>query len=99
MDQAMRQAARIEQQMLSNIDAAYHDILRPVLKKHKTTLDRLDALMQSGATARARVLWRKSGIVEDLAAAIAGAGRVSSDAIRNGLTQIREVMAHDSGRN
>ena len=95
MDQAMKQAVKIEQQMLSNIDAAYHDILRPVLRKHKQTLDRLDTLMQAGAMARARVLWRKSGIIEDLAEAIAYAGQVSASSIRNGLTEIREVMAHD----
>lgn len=94
MDQAMRKAVRIEQEMLRNIDAAYHDILRPVLQKHKTTLDRLDALMQSGAAARARTLWRRSGIIEDLAAAIAGAGHASSVAIRQGLTQIREVISN-----
>ena len=50
--------------------------------------------MQAGAMARARVLWRKSGIIEDLAAAIAGAGQVSADAIRAGLTQIREATAN-----
>lgn len=94
MDQAMRQAVRIEQQMLNNIDSAYHDVLAPVLRKHKTTLDRLDKLMQSGASARARVLWRRSGIIEDLAAAIAGAGHASSVAIRQGLTQIREVISN-----
>lgn len=96
MDQAMMQAAKIEQEMLRNIDAAYHDILRPVLRKHKQTLDRLDALMQSGATARARTIWRKSHIIDDLAAAIAGAGLASSAAIRNGLDEIREVMANEA---
>jgi hypothetical protein len=93
MDQAMRTAVKIEQEMLRNIDAAYHGILAPVLRKHRQTLDRLDKLMQAGAMARARVLWRKSGIIEDLAAAIAGAGQVSADAIRAGLTQIREAAA------
>lgn len=96
MDQAMMQAAKIEKEMLRNIDAAYHDILRPVLRKHKRTLDQLDALMQSGATARARALWRKSHIIDDLAAAVAGAGQASSAAIRNGLTDIREVMANEA---
>lgn len=96
MDQAMRQAAMIEQEMLRNIDAAYHDILRPVLQKHKQTLDRLEKLMQSGANARARTLWRKSGIIDDLAAAVASAGQASSAAISNGLTEIREVMANEA---
>ena len=94
MDQAMRQAVKIEQEMLRNIDAAYHGILTPVLRKHRQTLDRLDKLMQIGAAARARVLWRRSGIIEDLAAAIAGAGQASAGAIRQGLTQIREVVSH-----
>lgn len=97
MDQAMRTAVRIEQTMLDGIDAAYHGILRPVLRKHRGTLDRLDKLMQSGATARARVLWRKSGIIEDLAAAIAGAGQASAGIIRQGLTQIREAVADAQG--
>lgn len=95
MDQAMKQAVKIEQTMLRNIDAAYHDILTPVLRKHRQTLERLDKLMQSGAMARARVLWRKSGIIEDLAAAVAGAGQASSNAIRSGLKEIREVVSHD----
>lgn len=95
MDQAMRQAAKIERVMLSSIDAAYHDILRPVLRKHKLTLERLDVLMQSGEMAKARVLWRNSSIVADLVAAIAGAGRSSASDIRNGLSEIREVMTHD----
>ena len=94
MDQAMRQAVKIEQEMLRNIDEAYHGILAPVLRKHRQTLDRLDKLMQSGASARARVLWRKSGIIEDLATAIAGAGQLSAGVIRHGLTQIREVVSN-----
>lgn len=93
MDQAMRTETKIEQTMLRNIDAAYHGILAPVLRKHRQTLDRLDKLMRTGATGRARTLWRRSGIVEDLATAIAGAGQVSADAIRAGLTQIREAAA------
>ena len=97
MDQAMRTAVTIEQKMLRNIDAAYHDILAPVLRKHKQTLDKLDKLMQSGATARARVLWRKCGIIEDIAEAVAHAGLVSAGAIRAGLTHIREAVAGDTG--
>lgn len=96
-DQDMLAAVKIEQQMLDNIDSAYHNILQPVLKKHRKTLEKLDKLLKAGSAARARVLWRRSGIIEDLAAAIAGAGNMSSAAIRNGLTQIREVVSHDTG--
>lgn len=92
MDRAMMQTIKIEQQMLDGIDAAYHDILRPVLDKHRQTLYRLDKLMQDGATARARALWRRSGIITDLAAAIASAGNVSSAVIRKGMLDIREAV-------
>ena len=40
MDRVLMTAAKIEQQMLENIDAAYNDILAPVLKKHRGTLAR-----------------------------------------------------------
>lgn len=93
MDRTMRAAATIEQRMLDDIDAAYHDILAPVLRKHRKNLAQLEKLMQAGQSARARVLWRKSGIITDLAEAIATAGTVSSAAIRRGLAEIREVAA------
>nr|MBR4281667.1 hypothetical protein [Clostridia bacterium] len=95
MDKTMRAAVKIEQKMLDNIDAAYRNILHPVLKKHRRTLEKLDKLMQDGATARASALWRRSGIITDLAAAIAGAGHASSVAIRQGLQEIREVAARE----
>lgn len=97
MDQAMRAAVKIEAEMLNKIEAAHQGILQPVLHKHKEMLKKLGRLMQAGETARARVLWRKSGIIDDIAQAIASAGRASSDAIREGLGQIREVVTHDTG--
>ena len=97
MDRVLMTAAKIEQQTLENIDAAYKDILAPVLKKHRGTLARLEKLIGAGAVARARVLWRKSGIIDDLAAAIAGAGAASAAYIRQGLTQIREAVADETG--
>lgn len=89
---------KIAKEMLAGIDEAYHDILRPVLRKHAATLDKLDKLMQSGAAGRARQLWLRSGLLDDLAKAIAGAGAVSSHVIRDGLERIREAVRHDTGR-
>lgn len=89
---------RIAREMLAGIDEAYHDILRPVLLKHAETLDKLDRLMQSGAVGRARQLWQRSGLLDDLIKAIAGAGAVSAQGIRDGLKRIREAVRHDTGR-
>lgn len=96
MDQLMRTATKIEQEMLQSIDEAFRNVIKPVLQKHKATLDQLDKLMQAGLAGRARKLWRTSGILEDLAEAIAGAGAVSADAIRDGIKRIRGA-AHDTG--
>lgn len=82
----------ITQQMMSAIDAAYQDVLKPVLKKHKKTFDRLDVLMREGKADEASRLWRRSGLLDDLARAIAGAGKVSADGIRDALTRIREAV-------
>lgn len=97
MDRELLEAAKIEQEMLENIDGAYSDILAPVLKKHRGTLGQLEKLIGAGAVARARVLWRKSGIIDDLASAIAGAGAASAAYIRQGLMQIREAVADETG--
>lgn len=84
----------ISRQMMSAIDAAYSDVLTPVLHRHKATLDRLDKLMQEGKTDEASRLWRRSGLLDDMAKAIAGAGKVSADAIREGLKRTREAVHH-----
>lgn len=97
MDQLMKTSTQIEKEMLASIDEAYHDILVPVLRKHRRDLDRLDKLMKEGDMAQARALWRRSGIVDELAMAVADAGKVSAGAIRAGLTRIREAAKHDTG--
>lgn len=96
MDKLMRTATRIETEMLQSIDEAYHDVIKPVLRKHKATLEQLDKLMRVGLTGRARKLWRTSGMLDDLAEAIARAGAASADVIRGGIRRIREA-AHDTG--
>lgn len=94
MDQEMKTASKIEMEMLRNIDEAYRDVLSPVLKKHRRTLQKLDELIASGETARARVLWRSSGLLEDLAAALAKSGMLSAATVRRGLDRIREAVTH-----
>lgn len=93
----MRPEDRLEQSMLDKVDQAYKDVLRPVLVKHRRTLEQIEQLSQAGATGRARVLVRSSGLLEDLAQALATAGRLSAAAIRDGIDRIREVIADDTG--
>lgn len=94
MDQGMQTASKIENEMLRSIDDAYRNVLSPVLKKHRRTLQKLDELIASGETARARVLWRSSGLLEDLAAALARSGMLSAATVRRGLDRIREAVSH-----
>ena len=46
MDKLTRTATKIEQEMLQSIDEAFRNVIKPVLHKHKATLDQLDKLMQ-----------------------------------------------------
>lgn len=83
--------------MLTRVDEAYGGALKPVLRKHAGTLERLGELMDAGDTTRAEHLWRRSGLLDDLAKAIAGSGKVAADAIREGLQGIREAVKRETG--
>lgn len=93
----MTELTRISRRMTTGISDAFADVLQPVLRKHRQTLDRLDKLMQAGDADRASRLWRRSGLLDDLAQAIASAGAVSADAIRDALTRIRKAVSDDTG--
>lgn len=93
----MTELTRISRRMTTGISDAFADVLQPVLHKHRQTLDRLDKLMQAGDADRASRLWRRSGLLDDLAQAIASAGAVSADVIRDALKRIREAVSDDTG--
>lgn len=93
----MTELTRISRRMTTGISDAFADVLQPVLDKHRQTLDRLDELMKAGYADRASRLWRRSGMLDDLARAIASAGAVSADVIRDALTRIREAVSDDTG--
>ena len=94
----MKTEKQISQAKLTKIDEAYRDPLKPVLKKHDAMLKRLDRLMQEGEAAMARQLWRRSGILDDLAQAIAKSGAVSAETIRKSLAQIRKAVSYAEER-
>lgn len=84
--------------MLSALQRPYRDLLSPILKKHEKTLERLDRLMKDGNTAQASHLWRHSGLLDDLAKAIANAGKVSADEIRDAVSRLRKDVHDEATR-
>lgn len=94
-DKAVREADRQLAGAVRKIESLYPDALAPVLKKHKATFDKLEKLEKEGAWGRARVLIRKSGLVDDLARALAAAGTEAADVIRAEIARVKEVARSD----
>ena len=94
-DRAVREADRMLAAALRKIDTLHPDAVALVMRKHKGTLDKLAKLEKEGAWGRARTLVRKSGIVNDLAKAIASAGANAVSVIREEMQGVREVARRD----
>lgn len=94
-DNAVQAADRIEFGVLRELERMYPAAVSPLMKKHEKTLAKLDKLMQSGATGRARVLMRRSGLLKDLAVAIAGAGSDAVSLIRGEIKGIKEAVKRE----
>lgn len=95
-DNAVEAADRIELGVLRELERMYPAAVSPLMKKHEKTLEKLDKLMQDGATGRARVLMRRSGLLKDLAVAIAGAGSDAVSLIRGEIKGIKEAVKLES---
>ena len=95
-DNAVQTADRIELCVLRELERMYPAAVSPLMKKHEKTLEQLDKLMQSGATGRARVLMRRSGLLKDFAVAIAGAGSDAVSLIRCEMNGIKEAVKLES---
>lgn len=95
-DNAVQAADRIELGVLRELERLYPAAVSPLMKKHEKTLEKLDKLMQSGATGRARVLMRRSGLLKELAVAIAGAGSDAVSLIRGEIKGIKEAVKFES---
>jgi hypothetical protein len=83
--------------MLRDCGRAYDQRVAAVLAKHKATFAQMRKMEARGEYDRVPVLFRSSGLLDELVAAIAAAGQVSSVVIRVGVDAIREVMADDDG--
>lgn len=94
-DHAVFQADRIEADTFRKLERLFPDALAPLMRKHKGTLDKLDKLERDGAYGRARVLIRRSGLLVDVARAIASAGKDAADLIRSEILDVKEVAADE----
>ena len=90
-------ADRLEYAAMKKSDAAYASALETVLRKHKQTLERIRREEQNGNYASVRLLVRSSGLLDDLARALAGAGKESAAVIGGMLGQVRGVVQDESG--
>ena len=92
---AVKAADRIELDVLGELESLYPEAIKPVLQRHAATLERYEALQSSGADGRARVMLRRSKLVDDLAKALAAAGVKAADLIRGEIAGVKEA-AHES---
>ena len=98
-DAAVDAASRIESGVLRKLERLYPATLSPLMRKHKQTLDKLDRLERDGAYGRARVLIRRSGLLDDIAKAIASAGVEAATLIRAEIAAVKEVATDDKAGN
>jgi hypothetical protein len=95
-DATVLKADALERDVMRKVARMYPAAFSPVLDKHRKTLENLDKLMQSGATGRARALVRQSGLLRDVAAAIAFAGADAVALIRGEVDGIKEAVGLES---
>ena len=94
-DSKVVQVDRIEGRTIRKLDDLYSALPSSLMEKHKDTFEKLEKLEKEGAYGRARVLIRRSGLLDDFARAIASAGRDAADLIRAEISGIKEVARND----
>lgn len=97
MSKATRRADAIEADVLSASARSYDGAVADVIRRHAHTLRLVRELEIQEKYDQARMQIRVSGLIDDLAQAIAAAGRDSAALIGAALSGIREVMADDDG--
>lgn len=91
-DRAVSAADRVEAKALRELERLYPAAVSPLIKKHKATFEQLEKLEKAGAYGRARVFLRRSGLADDLAKAIAEAGKQAAKIIRGETHDVREAV-------
>lgn len=93
----LERADAIEARVLSESERAYDLAVSRVIRKHAATFRRIRQMEEKGQFDQVRVLCRTSGLLDDLADAVASAGEKAAELIRNALEEVRAVMADDDG--
>lgn len=97
MEKTIRKTDAIEARMIADASKAYDRAVAGVLRKHGAVIQRMKVLEKAEKYEQARVLARSSGLLDDLADAIASAGDQAAKLIRQGLMEVKAVMADDDG--
>ena len=94
-DNAVQAADRLELDVLGKLERMYPAAISPLMEKHKGTFSKLEKLEKDGAIGRARVLIRRSGLVDDIAKALTAVGVKAADLIREEIRGVKEVALDD----
>lgn len=97
MDKAIHDADRLGMEAQEGIEAAYADIVSPIIARYRLTIERMEKYNEQGKRGLARSLFRSSGLLDELAEALAAAGRKASGVVQKQRIGILEVMADDDG--
>ena len=94
-DNALQAADRLELDVLGKLERMYPAAISPLMEKYKGTFAKLEKLEKDGVIGRARVLIRRSGLVDDVAKALAAVGVKAADLIREEIRGVKEVALDD----
>lgn len=98
MHDAEKTADRLELDILQQLERLYPAAVSPLIAKYKATFDRLEKLEKAGAVGRARVMLRRSGLINDLARAIASAGKDAAKLIRAEVRGVKKAVDDEEDR-
>lgn len=94
-DASVKAADRLELIVVRELERLYPSAISPLMKKHEATFAKLKKLEADGTYGRARVYLRKSGLVNDIAKALAAAGVKAANLIREEIHGVKEVASDD----
>lgn len=97
MNKAILDSDRLGMKAQNEVEDAYDGIIAPILAQYRPTIERIEKYNEQGKRGLARSLFRSSGLLDELAQAIAGAGKKASQAVQQQRIGILEVMADDDG--
>ena len=93
----LERADAIEARLLTDTSKQYDQAVARTLRKHRNVIQRMKQLEAAEKYEQARMLARSSGLIDDLADAIASSGERAAALIRAAIGEVKAVMADDDG--